>query len=93
MIVTIAIAVGSALLHWLLQKQAVKRYEECMKEAVRAAKHAQSADVRSLQTQDMVQTTVVNHINALQPLIAALPKKRAPRKTKSAGIGEPEQSA
>lgn len=89
MIVTIAIAVGSALLHWLLQKQAVKRYEKCMKEAIRAAKAAESArDFASTATD-----TLDNHLALLQPALAALPKKRAPRKTKAAGIGEPELPA
>lgn len=81
MIVTIAIAVGSALLHWLLQKQAVSRYEKCMKEAIRAAEAAKWSEIHSKEAKAM-----------LIPALAALPKTRS-RKTKSAGIGEPEQSA
>lgn len=87
MFITIAIAVGSALLHWILQRQAAARYEQVMKEAINATKHAQSAEITSFETKRVVAA----HINMLGPALAALPKTRS-RKTKSSGIGEPEQS-
>lgn len=77
MIVTISIALGSALLHWFLQRQAAARYEKCMREAIEATKAAKGAHHMAEASFDMV----AQHHAALQPALAMLPKTRT-RKAK-----------
>ena len=72
MIVTISIALGSALLHWFLQRQAAARYEKCMREAIEATKAANRASHHAAATFD----AVTDHHAALQPALAMLPKTR-----------------
>lgn len=88
MILTIAIAVGSALLHYVLQRQAAARYEKCMREAIAATKAAEGAHVQA----SRAALAATEHAQVVRIALADLPKKRGKR-TKAAGIGEPEQPA